>query len=73
LTWDFLQRYDDSWIWRRADRHQVIESARNFAALDECIEDAARHGYIRNGGSARRNGSQPGTAARERRGSNNRA
>jgi hypothetical protein len=45
VIWDFLQRYDDSWIWRREDRHDVTESSRNFAALDECIADAARHGY----------------------------
>jgi hypothetical protein len=47
LIWDFLQRYDESWIWRCADRHRVTESTRNFAALEECIEDAARHGYVR--------------------------
>jgi hypothetical protein len=46
LIWDFLQRYDDSWIWRCADRHHVSESTRNFAALEECVEDAARHGYV---------------------------
>lgn len=46
MTWDFLQRYDESWIWRCADRHDIIESSRNFAALDECIADAARHGYV---------------------------
>ena len=46
LIWDFLQRYDESWIWRCADRHQVTESTRNFAALEECIEDATRHGYV---------------------------
>jgi hypothetical protein len=46
LNWDFLQRYDESWIWRCADRHQVTESARNFAALDECIADAVHHGYV---------------------------
>jgi hypothetical protein len=45
VIWDFLQRYDDSWIWRREDRHEVTESSRNFAALEECIDDAARHGY----------------------------
>jgi hypothetical protein len=45
VIWDFLQRYDDSWIWRREDRHDVTESSRNFAALEECIDDAARHGY----------------------------
>jgi hypothetical protein len=45
VIWDFLQRYDDSWIWRREDRHAITESSRNFAALDECIADAARHGY----------------------------
>ena len=45
MNWDFLQRYDESWIWRRADRHRVTESTRNFAALEECIEDATRHGY----------------------------
>ena len=46
LIWDFLQRYDESWIWRCADRRQVTESARNFAALEECMEDAVRHGYV---------------------------
>ena len=46
MVWDFLQRYDESWIWRCADRHEVMESTRNFAALEECIEDAARHGYV---------------------------
>ncbi len=46
LIWDFLQRYDESWIWRCADRHNVTESARNFAALEECIADAVRHGYV---------------------------
>jgi hypothetical protein len=46
LIWDFLQRYDESWIWRCADRHHVTESARNFAALEECVEDAVRHGYV---------------------------
>ena len=45
MAWDFLQRYDESWIWRRADRHQVTESTRNFAVLEECIADAVRHGY----------------------------
>ena len=47
MDWDFLQRYDESWIWRCADRHRVTESTRNFAARDECIEDAVRHGYVR--------------------------
>jgi hypothetical protein len=46
LNWDFLQRYDESWIWRCADRHQVTESARNFAALEECVADAVHHGYV---------------------------
>jgi hypothetical protein len=43
--WDFLQRYDESWIWRRTERHEVTESSRNFAARDECIADATLHGY----------------------------
>jgi hypothetical protein len=46
VTWDFLQRYDDSWIWRCVDHHTVTESSRNFAALEECVADAARHGYV---------------------------
>ena len=46
MIWDFLQRYDESWIWRRADRREVTESTRNFAALEECVQDAARHGYV---------------------------
>jgi hypothetical protein len=45
VTWDFLQRYDESWIWRCTDRHAVSESTRNFAALEECMADASRHGY----------------------------
>lgn len=46
MGWDFFQRYDESWIWRRADRNDVTESSRNFARLEECVEDAARHGYV---------------------------
>lgn len=46
MSWDFLQRYDESWIWRRADRNAVTESSRNFAHYEECIEDAVRHGYV---------------------------
>jgi hypothetical protein len=45
MTWDFLQRYDESWIWRCSDRHVVTESSRNFAELEECLADATRHGY----------------------------
>jgi hypothetical protein len=47
MIWDFLQRYDESWIWRCTDRHTVTESRRNFAGLEECIDDAASHGYAR--------------------------
>ena len=54
MSWDFLQRYDDSWIWRRADRNEVSESSRNFARLEECVEDAARHGYVAAGVQQRR-------------------
>ena len=46
MSWDFLQRYDESWIWRRADRNVVTESSRNFARYEECVEDATRHGYV---------------------------
>jgi hypothetical protein len=49
MIWDFLERYDESWIWRCTDRHTVTESRRNFAALDECIDDAVTHGYARAG------------------------
>ena len=45
MNWDFLQRYDESWIWRCADRQEITESSRNFAALEECIADAVMHGY----------------------------
>lgn len=45
MVWDFLQRYDDSWIWRCVDHHEVTESNRNFAARDECVADAVHHGY----------------------------
>ena len=60
LNWDFLQRYDESWIWRCSDRHEVTESTRNFAGLEECIEDAARHGYVRPSSLVRR---KPGDSA----------
>jgi hypothetical protein len=50
MSWDFLQRYDESWIWRRSEGCEVAESNRNFAALEECIADAALHGYC--GGQA---------------------
>ena len=58
LIWDFLQRYDESWIWRCADRRQVTESARNFAALEECVDDAIRHGYVPTAARARRRAAQ---------------
>jgi hypothetical protein len=45
VGWDFLQRYDESWIWRCAEGRTVRESTRNFAALEECVADAVRHGY----------------------------
>jgi hypothetical protein len=63
MFWDFLQRYDESWIWRCTDRHTVTESRRNFAALGECIDDAATHGYasagIRRKGRTRARGAGP--------------
>ncbi|MGZ8155086.1 MAG: hypothetical protein ACXWUK_07270 [Burkholderiales bacterium] len=61
MIWDFLQRYDDSWIWRCIDHHTVTESSRNFAAFEECVADAARHGYVPPGGSV-------GSGARRARG-----
>jgi hypothetical protein len=67
LIWDFLQRYDESWIWRCADRHQVSESTRNFAALEECVEDAARHGYIATSALTRPRNAQTGDRARRTR------
>lgn len=60
LIWDFLQRYDESWIWRCADRHEVTESTRNFAALEECMEDAARHGYVPPGAERKRRDARSG-------------
>jgi hypothetical protein len=45
VIWNFLQRYDESWIWRCTDHHAVTESSRNFAAREECVADAALHGY----------------------------
>ena len=70
LTWDFLQRYDDSWIWRCTDRHAVTESARNFAALEECVADAVRHGYVasreKSRSGARAGGNQGQSAGQSR-------
>ena len=67
MNWDFLQRYDESWIWRCADRHRVTESTRNFAALDECIEDATRHGYAGTRSAARRRTAQTVRATQARK------
>jgi hypothetical protein len=61
MIWDFFQRYDESWIWRCADRHTVTESSRNFAALEECIADAARHGYA--AAATKKNGRSSSLAA----------
>ena len=58
MGWDFLQRYDESWIWRCADRHRVTESNRNFAALDECIADAVQNGYVQAAAGPRRGTAQ---------------
>jgi hypothetical protein len=70
VNWDFLQRYDDSWIWRCVDHHVVTESSRNFATPEECVADAARHGYVAQEGaganSPRRPRQKRGTAARSR-------
>ena len=64
LIWDFLQRYDESWIWRCADRHHVTESARNVALLEECMDDAMRHGYVPTQARTReKNRTAPGTQA----------
>ena len=67
VIWDFLQRYDESWIWRCADRHHVTESKRNFAALEECIEDATRHGYTATRESARGRTAQTARAPQARK------
>jgi hypothetical protein len=45
VIWDFLQRYDESWIWRCTNGHEVAESSRNFAGREECVADATQHGY----------------------------
>ena len=70
MIWDFLQRYDDSWIWRCNDRHTVSESSRNFAALEECVADAALHGYTAQGrgheGGAKRSRPKRGAPATSR-------
>ena len=70
MIWDFLQRYDDSWIWRCIDHHTVSESSRNFAALEECVADAALHGYTAQErgqeGGAKRSRPKRGTAATSR-------
>jgi hypothetical protein len=59
VTWDFLQRYDDSWIWRHTDRHEVRESSRNFAALEECMADAKLHGYARTANAGKKHREAP--------------
>lgn len=67
MIWDFLQRYDESWIWRCANRQHVTESTRNFAALEECIEDATRHGYAKTHPETRRRTAQSARMAQARK------
>lgn len=67
MSWDFMQRYDESWIWRRTEGREVTESNRNFAALDECIADAALHGYCaRQNRSERPHGTRSADKSRRR-------
>jgi hypothetical protein len=70
VTWDFFQRYDDSWIWRRVDRHDITESNRNFAGFEECVADAARYGYVppqaERSGAARHSGTARKPLSRKR-------
>jgi hypothetical protein len=68
--WDFLQRYDESWIWRRADGHKVTESSRNFAAREECVQDAVRHGYIAPPSGAQQRVARAGGSSRRKRKTN---
>ena len=45
-TWSFLQREKGAWSWRvaRPDGAQS-DSAQSFETLNQCVEDASRHGY----------------------------
>jgi hypothetical protein len=46
-VWSFHKPDTDSWNWRRTspDGEVLIEGRTAFGSLDECVEDARRHGY----------------------------
>lgn len=46
-VWSFHKPDTDSWNWRRTspDGEVLIEGRAAFGNLDECVEDARRHGY----------------------------
>jgi len=57
MGWEFAAMWADDhdhgwyWMWRRLadDSGAALEQSRRFAALDECIEDAKKHGFDEDG------------------------
>lgn len=46
-VWDFRRDGGGRWTWatHSADREPMAGSRRSFDTMDECVEDATRHGY----------------------------
>ena len=47
-VWEFIHYDDNSWRWRKltADAEKVlIESARTFTNLPDCLKDAEENGF----------------------------
>lgn len=47
-VWEFKRDDANRWMWRRltADGEVRVASRDRFAAVDECVEDARRSGYL---------------------------
>ena len=53
MGWEFAAMWADDhddgwyWTWRRVadDSGAALEQSRRFGALEECIEDARKHGF----------------------------
>jgi hypothetical protein len=57
MGWEFAALWTDdpvgswNWTWRRVadDSGAVLQQSAGFAALEDCIEDARKHGFDESG------------------------
>ena len=53
MAWEFAARWVEDaghewhWVWRRIadDSGMMLHESQPFAALEDCIEDAKKHGF----------------------------